>query len=192
MMLICYFIPLVLFAILSQVLNIQSPLFTVGWIAFPPIRMFEFFMGILLYGLLEQKGVVAQWVQRNSSLAFWSALVTSVGLTQFYNAPIDGKIFSHLLLVPLFCVIILSASYDDVVFKSLFTNKITNYLGLSSYAIYILHQPLMSYFLPLMQPSLVLGGIYFIALLLVGCLAHQIYEKPLQMKIGKKLRSRLG
>ncbi len=186
--LVSYLIPLILFAILSQVFDTESPTFTLGWIAFPLIRIFEFFIGIFLYGFVGNQNPMSQWIQKHSSLVFWSALAVSLSLTQFFENPIDGKIFSHLLLVPLFSLIILSASYDDVACKRVFTHPVVNYLGMASYAIYILHQPLKNYCLPFMEPSLFLGSIYFGTLLVLCCLAHQFVEIPLQQKIGKRLR----
>ena len=115
--LLCYLIPLFLFGLFLLDFDVKSATFHLAWLALPPIRIFEFFIGIFLYGLVKSKSRVAPWVQKNSSLTFWCALVVSVGLTQFYEAPIERNIFSHLLLVPLFCAIILSASFDEIFFS---------------------------------------------------------------------------
>jgi peptidoglycan/LPS O-acetylase OafA/YrhL len=187
---VCYSIPLLLFAFCSQVVDIKSSNFTVGWMTFPLLRIFEFFIGISLYGFVGAKSFISRWVRKKSSLVFWLSLTASVGLTYFYESPVDGKIFSHLLLVPLFCAMILSASYDEIYLKSIFTNASTYYLGLSSYAIYILHQPIKNYF-SWMEPSLALGSLYFVALLGLCCLAHKFVESPLQKIISQRLKAQL-
>ena len=191
-LIIFYLIPPLLFLFLIKGLSIQSPSFTAALLMFPPLRIFEFFVGICLYGLLETQNVLVSWVQKRASLVFWMSLFVSVGLTHFHQSPIDGKIFSQLILVPFFYIMILSASFDTVQFKEIFTNRVVYYLGLASYAVYILHQPLKNYFVPLMEPSVTLGSIYFIMLIIISCLAHQYFELPLRKTISKKLKDKFS
>jgi peptidoglycan/LPS O-acetylase OafA/YrhL len=186
--LVCYVTPLLVFGFCTQIVDTNSPFFSLSWRVFPLLRILEFFIGISLYGFVGSKGKLAHWVRDKSSFVFWTALTTSVGLTYFYNTSVDGKIFSQLLLVPLFCAIIISASYDEIFLKHIFTNPITYYLGLCSYAIYILHQPIKNY-LSWTEPSLTLGSVYFVALLGLCCLAHQFVESPLQKIISKRLKT---
>lgn len=183
----CFLVPIILFYSLKQVnfLSMDPKVFKTLWRSLPALRVFEFIAGICLYGLVEERGRIISFIQRHGSVFFWGSIIGSILMTLLYDNPIDHKIFPHLCLVPFFATIIVSTYHDEVWGKGFFTNKGIHYLGLVSYALYIVHQPFKNYFLALTDRPLLFIGSYLPLLFVFVIFLYEYFEKPLQRKIRR-------
>ena len=151
----------------------ESSIFLTFWRSFPLLRICEFMMGILLYNWSKDPSPL---IKRNRHAIFWLALgATFIIATMDINLP--EKIYNGIVLAPLFSLVILCAYWDDIKGSIGLRNRLIEFLGLSSYALYILHQPLKNYLLfgPI---GFFYGVIYFIGTIGVSILAYKYFETP--------------
>ncbi len=90
--------------------------------------LFEFTIGTCLY-VFYQRSVAKQWLGSN---------VVILTVTVAIIAVLHWR-FNDLLVIPLFCLLILSAIYNKSVAHSLLMGKTLQYLGKISYSIYMMH-----------------------------------------------------
>ena len=181
LILILYICPIVLYffvtALYPDLENI--PAFNTFWRSFPLIRIFEFLIGALLYFIVSRESIFERFVYRNRSFLFWGSIILSLLICSI-DLPIPPKVFDGILLAPFFSIMILTSFYDDIVGCQFFRNRTVELLGLSSYALYIIHQPIKPYLLTL-------GGAwtYLIVLIATSIILFKWFELPLQTKIKK-------
>ncbi len=185
---VLYLIPIVLyFAVMNtEMPYLSTPNFVTLWRSFPPIRLFEFLIGVYLYGLVLDESAFLTFIKRNSSIIFWLNIVLSILCTQFSDYFSD-EIFTSITLVPLYSLLILSAYYGKIRGEFLFNSKVVQSLGISSYAVYIIHEPFKYYLQLFLSPSLLTGCIYILTLLGLCIVLYKYFESPLQKMIKEKL-----
>lgn len=187
LILIFYFIPILIFSILKlSGVDLTTPFFYTFWRSFPLLRLTEFLIGISIFSLLDNNSILKLHLRKFSSLYFWGSLIISLIIA---TQPIDKnfKIFTQLFMIPLFSTLIASATFEGILFQSIFSNKVMIYLGGASYALYILHQPLKNYFTE--SQTLLSGFTYFIGIVLLSCLFYDFFEKPMQKWIKQRFNS---
>lgn len=180
-----YFVPMILFFLITISLsNIEeSPLFTTFWRSFPLFRIAEFILGALIYNMISLNNRLVRIVRKHVSLVFWGSIALSILIA---SNPSFEKVYDERLLAPLFVLIIMSAYYDNFRGRQIFNNKLLQLLGLSSYAIYIIHQPIKPYIL-MMSPYFGGDGIaYFIGVVLFSIGLFYWFEIPVQKMIRRK------
>ena len=187
-MVILYLAPLLVYFLVWKVKPelTYSDKFTTFWRSFPPIRAFEFLIGIYLYNLVRTKHALINFIKNNSSIVFWGSVFVSVGLSQISISALKN-VYSSLFLIPFFSLIILSSYFGNIKGKTLFTSPLMQLLGGASYALYIVHQPFKNYVGANMQASLTTGLIYIGSLVTLSIFLYKYFELPAQNYLRKKL-----
>ncbi len=143
-----YLFPILIYFILKNttLVSIDSSLFRTFWRSFPLLKINEFFIGILLYSFCLERNRILLFIEKYNGLIFWGAVLLSILLTTLARDYIPRDIFSSVLYVPIFGLIIISSQNKSFIGKNVFESKLMVHLGLISYALYILHQPLANLF----------------------------------------------
>jgi|GEM_PF-4935431 len=186
MLFLFYVIPLIVYVSLlnSHSYNFEDPHLKTLWRSFPLLRINEFFFGVVLYYLKNKVNLG----KPTRSFLFWSALILSI-LFAMDIVSVPHSIIHHLLLVPLFGLIILLSSLGPLLGQGLFTNSLSMKLGAASYALYITHQPLGGYIIPYVNRSILSGLLYFSCVTILSLALYRFFEIPIQKRIRKRLGS---
>jgi peptidoglycan/LPS O-acetylase OafA/YrhL len=161
----------------------------------PPLRIFEFFAGISLC-VLQQSLVSRFSVSRRSHLAYLTLAVASflfVIAIAFANY-IPIMVMSNGALLPIFSLVILSLVNLRGWLARLMSNKLLVLLGEASYAVYLLHLPIMLYFKQLHAIDGIEPWLLFVACVMaVSIASFYLIERPAREKILSfaSLRSRV-
>jgi peptidoglycan/LPS O-acetylase OafA/YrhL len=180
-----YIAPMILFLVITTIYSDieQNPLFKTFWRSFPLFRIAEFILGALIYNMINLEIGLVKIIKKNTSLVFWGSTMISILIA---STPYFEKIYDGRLMAPLFALIIISAYYDDFRGRQIFNNKLLQILGLSSYAIYIIHQPIKPYLLKMSPYLLGEGETYLIGLILISTTLFYCFEIPIQNIIRRK------
>ena len=175
---ISFFTTVFLFYFLKKVVHVNFliPINELSWRIFPAIRIFEFIFGIFLYSIVTKGGRWIESIKNYRALIFWICIACSIGMTMT-NLPIDDGIYGQLILLPFFALIIICAYWGDFKGSHFLESKYNLLLGNASYAIYILHQPLRYYFERIFSPSILMGILYYVSLLIVSVFSYKLLEE---------------
>ena len=189
LIIILYFFPIAtyIFATYFTIIDTNTSIFHTFWRSFPLLKINEFFIGILLYGLHLQEDKFIKTIVKNGNIIFWGSIVISFILTTVARPYIPREIFSSALYVPIFSLIIITSQNDKVFGKKYFESKALVYLGTISYALYILHQPIATYFSLYLENSL-FKGIFYLCGALLSHLCYRYIEKPCQKKLTNLIK----
>jgi len=178
--LLCYFVPLFIFgALVFFGFDTSDSSFSVLWRSFPVLRVGEFILGIMLAKLHQTSARF-----KNASLYFWISNVMAISLICI-NIPIPHQIYSQLVLIPFFSIMIMTMASQQVKGIGILQSKVFVFLGGASYAMYILHIAIVPYLRNLLELFDLTSGLSFTLgylgiLITVSCLAYQYVEIPLQ------------
>ncbi|MBY0516486.1 MAG: acyltransferase [Bacteriovoracaceae bacterium] len=189
---ILYLMPAILFFVLFKIFNTNSDSLYMKtlWRSFPPLRLSEFVIGCYLFKVVKQENKLTLGIKRNCTFVFWSSIILSIFLAMS-NSLIEDKLFSQMVALPFFALLIMSSYYEGIKGSELFTSRIIQQLGLSSYASYILHQPLKTYFTAF-EPSVGVGVSYLSSVLILSLLLYYFFEVPLQVRLKRKLTDKFS
>jgi len=155
-----------------------------------PIFIPVFIAGSLI-GLAFQREWIPDWVFRRPSAIYGIALLATLGLTLYRWPHLPPSLVSG-VLAPLFCVVILTAAGGRGFWNGWLSSPILQSLGAASYAIYITHWPTKEIAQPFLESvgmgsrPVLMGGIVFATVILVGYLAHYWVEKPVYKWVMKR------
>lgn len=165
---------------------------------FPPLRAFEFVFGVLLGRLF----VGASQARHATTLAPSPALGAAASLVAIaailllsngFTLPNLGR--HHGLLLPFYGLLIVSLTLPTNPVTHLLSLPPLRFLGGASYAIYLLHLPLFTYFQQftahaqwLPSPATFLAYAGFVTLL--ASLVFRFYEEPLRRLIRRRFAHR--
>jgi peptidoglycan/LPS O-acetylase OafA/YrhL len=185
---VLYSVPLLLYCVVCMLkpeLTTESS-FVTFWRSFPPIRAFEFLIGICLYNLIITGHSILKYIKENTSLVFWGSVVSSLLLSQVSIAEISN-VYSSLFLIPFFSLMILSSYYGEIIGERLFTSKLIQLLGGSSYALYVTHQPFKNYVGAGLDESISTGILYFSSVIVLSIILYKWVEMPCQKFLRSKI-----
>ncbi|MGE4181290.1 MAG: acyltransferase family protein [Limisphaerales bacterium] len=163
------------------------------WIrVFPPLRTFEFLFGMLL-------GRLTVATRDSQPIAAWAAAaftglgaIAVVALSNGFVVPGVGG--HHGLLLPFDGILIVSLAVASNPIARCLSWRPLRFLGGASYAIYLFHMPVYSYFLRFTardgEPGPDSPGVflaYFATVLLVASAVFRFYEEPLRRFIRQRL-----
>ena len=159
------------------------------WRSFPILRLGEFLQGAIVGRLFLEQRVGVLGKSRVRNLAFWGGC----GLSLFLVAvvPLPRVLLANYVCGPLFAVVIVSAASGPIRGGSLFTHRGVHLLGLASYGLYILHQPIKAHFATLTQSWEISAELAFLLYLLLvlglSLVAHRFIENPSKGAIVRAL-----
>ncbi len=157
----------------------QSHQFITIWRSLPILRICEFFLGVILYSMILDKHNIVLTIKKHNSLFFWSSITLLICITGI-KVNFSKTIINYIFLIPLFSVIILSSYFEKIMAEQAFTNRLIQTLGLSSYALYIIHQPIKPYLLKVSSNSMTLGLSYLFLVTLCSVILYYLFELPMQ------------
>lgn len=172
----------------SGLAQVDSSLFHTFWRSFPLFKINEFFIGILLYSVCLKKNKLSTIIQDYGGMIFWGSIILSIILTTAARSYVPRSIFSNVLYVPIFSLIIISSQKRIFWGKKYFESKLIVHLGLISYALYILHQPLANYFTYMPENSISKGLFYLVSITVVAHLLYTYIEKPCHKKLSNLIK----
>lgn len=151
----------------------------------PVFRIFEFFAGISLCAF--QQSVIANRPAAQRERFAWTALAAAGVLfflaIEFANH-IPLLVMSNGLLLPVYALVILALVNMRGWLQRVLSNKILVILGESSYAVYLLHDPIWTY-LSRIHPinSLPARSIYYLIVIGLSIASFYLLERPARKKI---------
>lgn len=157
----------------------------------PLLRLPEFAMGMLLGVLFLRRGPFL----RGGRLWRWGGLLVAVALSQ--AEPLLGNTVRNVLAVPALAAVVWGLATGEATREGrggragVLSSGSAVYLGQISYAVYILHAPLLNALRAARRAGLVpTGGVlplllYLIALLLGSALAYHVLERPAQAALRR-------
>lgn len=167
----------------------------VFWRSFPALRVTEFLIGITIGKLFVQKhSKLYQWILNNQKICgrlFWISLCMSLALISI-KLPIHKTLITNLLLVPFFSWMILVLATIKIPMSSIFEHQFIVLLGSASYAIYIIHIPILYYIRNLFQvmnfnPGFGYLSAYLLLLITASIILYKYFEVPVQKRLRKLL-----
>src|SRR5260370_29980641 len=175
--------------------KVFSPLYNF-FAYFPVFHLPTFIFGMAL-GRLFLQPRHRGWKHQN--LLFLGS-ITAVSLLFAGNGRLPPILLTDAVLVPLFGVLIVSAASCTGTLQRLFSSRWLVELGEASYAVYILHVPLIFWTcaiwrrLPFLQHTdgLVLFFFYWAVLLSLCTAAFEYFEKPLRRLLVSRLSTRFA
>jgi peptidoglycan/LPS O-acetylase OafA/YrhL len=171
-------------------------------VLFPPARLLEFTVGCLLGWLGVRYGWIAAGVRgRWRETALELAALAAIGLG-VYLAPLRDPLTPTLLSVngyflPIFAVAILIFARGRGRLSALLSNRLSVYLGESSYALYMIHYPVIMWVMTrghlfavthwaVWQKQLLIAGVS----LSLSAVCFRYYEVPLRSWLRRRLSVR--
>lgn len=190
LLIILYLFPILTYLFIEYFTQVdtKTSIFFTFWRSFPLLKINEFFIGILLYGLHQEENKIASLIHKNGAIIFWSSIVASIALTTLARPYISREIFSSVLFVPIFSLIIISSQNEKIIGKKFFESKTVVYLGTISYALYILHQPIATYFTYYLENSVSKGISYVVGAILIAHLSYKWVEKPWHKRLSNLIK----
>lgn len=159
------------------------------WRSFPPFRLNEFAIGIILGKIYLEKSSIVIYLERSvliNSVVFWSGFVLSIVVVSI-DLKVEKEIFTSIFLVPCFLLMILSLACGDIAFTRVLRAKAFLVLGRASFTLYIIHQPVLYYFnLFNFQKGVFSFVIYLVASIGLSVLIYRFFEVPVQKWIRSK------
>lgn len=197
LMWILFLIPPVLYYAIWNFTSLQinhDPALLVLWRSFPLLRSTEFLIGIFLGKLFIQEHWVIKLLKSNTILTgtfFWLSLLLSVLIISI-KVDDHQKVIANTLLIPLFSMMILAIASVRVPLTQFLRSEFTISLGRASFAMYMIHVPMLFY-VDFLFKKLALGPgpTYFVGYLLLtisfSIILFKFLEQPLQRYLRKKL-----
>lgn len=167
-------------------LPLESNFMKIFWRSFPPLRVFEFILGIILFNYFHSGARLGRLIKNNSNLLFWFSVAASIYISSTQWS-IQNKEIATVATTCLFSIMILSSSYGEIRWSKLLNSKLVLTLGMSSYAIYIIHQPFKYYLESLITKSAIGGLTYCLSLISLSIILNRHFEIPLQKRINNYL-----
>ena len=151
----------------------------------PLFRIFEFFAGIALCGLHRTLTLTRTPAQRNRIA--YASFFASIGvflLVVAFAARIPVMVLNNGILLPAFCLLIYALANMQGWLQLLFSHRWFVILGESSYALYLLHNPIYIYIDHFHHIDSAPIWLFFIAVLLTASIASfYLLERPIRIKI---------
>jgi peptidoglycan/LPS O-acetylase OafA/YrhL len=164
---------------------------------FPPYRLLEFAIGVLLCALIRRGWRSPVRVTPVIWVTVIAYVLITVAANLFWDRPQDMPIgLADLLMLPAFILLIAaSASGDLAGHRSALQGTMLTRLGKASFALYLVHQPvleLVGRYVPSgEEPVKTLGAIAAVGLSLVLAeVAHRWFENPVERVLRAKIGGR--
>lgn len=192
-LMILWLTPVALFFVFTSGFNfnLTSGPGAVMWRSFPALRITEFLIGMIIGKIfLQKQSKLYCWVGEHQKLCgflFWCSLFISLYLVSI-GIKLPATLITNLLLVPVFALMILLLAMVKIPFSTIFENNFIVLLGSASYALYIIHMPILYYINGLFQTlNLVHGfaflGTYIVILVLASISLYKFFELPVQERL---------
>jgi peptidoglycan/LPS O-acetylase OafA/YrhL len=161
---------------------------------FPGVRIFEFFVGIIL-GIIFLETKV--YLSKFSNFIFSLTEITSILLLSIivYSATsFSQNIRFSLIFIPFLGLIIFVFAFQKGIFSKIMSKNIFIYLGEISFSFYMLHNLVLSYIYFLWRPNLgsTMTILFCLTItLILSILLFNFYEEPIRKKIKVYLESKM-
>ena len=161
-----------------------------AWERFPPFHLPPFLLGVALGRVYLYGGCVSD--RARSGLSF-VGLVGVIGICGF-SSMLPGWMRDEVVMAPLFGLVIFGLARNQGWLPGLLSNRWLVLLGDSSYSIYILHMPLLAWWLWLLRQGLaprdpLVGLTMFVALVITASVATFWWiETPVRRWLVDRLR----
>jgi peptidoglycan/LPS O-acetylase OafA/YrhL len=166
------------------------------WLAyyFPVVRIFEFFVGIVM-GLvfLETKVLLSKFSKWIFSLTEFTSVFLLIVL--IFNATnLSQNIRYSLIYIPCLSLVIFVFAFQKGLISVFLTKKTFIYLGEISFSFYMIHNLVLSYIFFLWQPNITSTLTILFCLiisLILSMLLFKFFEEPLRKKIRRYLLTKI-
>lgn len=195
--LILYLTPIISYIVLVKFLNqdLNEASNSVFWRSFPLLRSIEFLLGIFLGKFYLREGSFKTWMKLNPGLIgflFWLSTLLSLFLISIHsNFP--REILANTFMVPLFSFMIFSLAVVKIPFTKFLRSRLILLLGGASYALYIVHVPMLYYVKMMLEMFNLSYGLEYMAIYLLIVISLSIFlylkiERPIQAWLRKSFK----
>ncbi|WP_165912138.1 acyltransferase [Novosphingobium sp. PhB165] len=167
----------------------------VDWLfyVFPLTRLFEFLAGILLYRAWQQ-GMGRRWATGPTEALLVATVLATMFAVDWFSVPLAFRY--QLVFVPPMAALILIFAHGRGALSGMLHNPVLQLLGEASFALYLVHRPLMTFMERWASGTaagdLALASAMLLLALTAAILTYLLFDRPVERWLRRRSKSAVG